>query len=156
MRPESNESHVERTVRFLELLRAWVEPRQDVRALAVVGSVARGEARPDSDVDVVLLTTDPARYLESVEWVSDLGTARRVELESYGRVTSVRAVYDDGIEVEFAIAASDWASAPFDAGTVEVARNGIVVLLDRDGHASVLAGAFGPSKPRSQRKPLGG
>jgi predicted nucleotidyltransferase len=134
---------VERTARFLEQLRAWTEPREDVRALIVVGSVARGDARPDSDVDVVLLTTHPARYLENVQWVSDFGAAPRVELEYYGKVTSVRAAYGDGLEVEFAIAAADWASAPLDAGTEAVARDGIVVLLDRDGAATALAGALG-------------
>jgi predicted nucleotidyltransferase len=62
------------TADFLERLRGWVEPRQDVRALAIVGSVARGDARPDSDLDVVLLTTDPAQYLKSTDWVSVFGT----------------------------------------------------------------------------------
>jgi predicted nucleotidyltransferase len=100
---QSETSHVERTVNFL----------QRVRALIVVGSVARGEARPDSDVDVVLLTTDPARYLENVDWVTEFGAAERVELEKYGKVTSVRATYRDSLEVEFAVSAVDWASAPF-------------------------------------------
>jgi predicted nucleotidyltransferase len=143
-----------RTADFLERLRAWIEPRDDVRALMIVGSVARGDARPDSDVDVVLLTTHPARYLESVDWVSEFGAAQRVEQENYGKVTSVRAAYGDGLEVEFAVAAADWASAPFDSGTEAVARNGIVVLLDRDGHATALAAAFGPSNPRLQRTAL--
>ncbi|WP_210730372.1 nucleotidyltransferase domain-containing protein [Streptomyces sp. S816] len=31
--------------------------------LLLVGSYARGAARPDSDVDIVLLKADPARYL---------------------------------------------------------------------------------------------
>ena len=50
--------HLQRTPHFLERLRRWVEPRPDVRALVVVGSVARGNAQSDSDIDVVLLTTD--------------------------------------------------------------------------------------------------
>ena len=132
--------HVERTARFLEHLQAWIAPREDVRALVVVGSVARGDARPDSDVDIVMLTTRPARYLERVEWVAEFGAARRVELEHYGKVTSVRAAYDEGLEVEFTIAAADWVSAPLDPGTEAVARDGIVVLLDRDGDATALAG----------------
>jgi predicted nucleotidyltransferase len=142
---------VERAAGFLEHLRAWVEPREDVRALMVVGSVARGDARPDSDVDVVLLTNDPARYLENTEWVSDFGAAQGVELERYGRVTSVRAGFDNGLEVEFAIAAADWASTPLDPGTEAVARDGIVVLLDRDGDATALAGACGPSNQPLER-----
>jgi hypothetical protein len=75
-------------------------------------------------------------------------------LEHYGKVTSVRAHYGNGLEVEFTIAAADWASAPFDSEAEEVARNGIVVLLDRDGHAIGLADACNPSNPRLQRTAL--
>ncbi|MFJ6663069.1 nucleotidyltransferase domain-containing protein [Streptomyces sp. NPDC091383] len=37
--------------------------REDVVGLLLVGSCARGAERPDSDVDVVLLTAGPAPYL---------------------------------------------------------------------------------------------
>jgi predicted nucleotidyltransferase len=137
----SKAPHVERAAGFLDRLKAWVEPREDVRALLVVGSVARGDARPGSDVDVVLLTNDPMRYVENIEWVSEFGSAQLVEREHYGKVTSVRATYGDGLEVEFAFAARDWASIPLDPGTEAVARDGIFVLLDRDGDATALAGA---------------
>jgi hypothetical protein len=121
----------------------------DVRVLAIVGSVARGEARLDSDVDVVLVVADPGRYLQHTSWVSDLGEAGKVALEAYGKVTSVRVLYAGGLEVEFAIAAADWVSAPFDPGTVEVARRGMMVLLDRDGHARALE-AFVSGNAESQ------
>ena len=134
-------THLEKTARFLDRLRRWVEPRHDLRALLVVGSAARGDAGAESDVDVVLLATQPGRYVENVDWVSELGVPESVAPEVYGNVTSVRAAYDNGLEVEYAIAAADWASEPFDAGTLEVARNGMVILLDRDGHAARLAAA---------------
>jgi predicted nucleotidyltransferase len=145
MTNQANTPHAQKTAALLERLRTWVEPRDDVRALMVVGSVARGEARPDSDVDVVLLTTHPARYLDNLGWSSDLGAVQRVELEYYGAVTSIRAEYRDGLEAEFAIAASDWAATAVDPGTEAVAPGGIAVLLDRDGDATALASAFGPS-----------
>lgn len=59
---------------------------------------------------------------------------------------SVRALYDDGLEVEFVIAPPDWASTPLDPGSETVARGGIVVLLDRDGEATALACACSPSR----------
>lgn len=142
MTREQTAPQAERTADFLERLRAWSEPREDVRAMVIVGSVARGDARPDSDIDVVLLVSRPARYLDDVEWISEFGRARRVGLEHYGAVTSVRAVYENDLEVEFVIAAADWASTPLDPGTEAVARGGIVVLMDRDGHATALAGSF--------------
>jgi hypothetical protein len=112
-----------------------------VRALVLVGSVARGDARPDSDVDLVFLTTDPQRYIQRSDWVLELGPAEIQAPEHYGRVVSIRAFYSNGLEVEFAIAAADWASAPIDKGTQAVVRRGMRVLRDRDGHATALAAA---------------
>ena len=142
-RPQTR--HVERTGAFLGRVREWVQAQEDVRALTLVGSVARGDARPDSDVDLVLLVTDKARYLESLKWLSDLGTVESIKLENYGKVTSVRATYGDGLEVEFGVAPADWASIPLDSGTEEVARHGLVVVLDRDGDVTELANALSPS-----------
>jgi predicted nucleotidyltransferase len=129
-----------------------------VRAIVVVGSVARGDARPDSDIDVVLLTSDPARYLEDSRWISDFGSVHRVEFEDYGKVTSVRVVYGRDLEVEFGIAAADWAVTPLDPGTEAVARNGIITLMDRDGDATALADRLGSSSAslrQSGREPRG-
>jgi predicted nucleotidyltransferase len=50
---------------FLVELRQWAAERCDILALAVIGSHARGTARPDSDVDVVIIVDDPAKYWES-------------------------------------------------------------------------------------------
>jgi predicted nucleotidyltransferase len=63
----------EQPQQLLARLRAWTEAREDVRALILVGSVARGDARPDSDIDILLLAMHPAAYLESVDWVSEFG-----------------------------------------------------------------------------------
>ena len=92
-------------------------------------------------MDVVLLAQDPGMYVDETTWVGAFGLATAVDLERYGCVTSVRVFYNDGLEVEFAFAPADWASAPLDPGTAEVARGGVVVLLDRDGHATALAPA---------------
>jgi hypothetical protein len=47
-------------------------------------------------------------------------------------VTSVRAWYVDGTEVEFGLATVEWATSP-DQGTRRVVKDGLRVLLDRDG-----------------------
>ncbi len=48
-------------------LRAFFEAREDLAAVYLFGSVARGEARPKSDVDIALLFAhDPPRTLESL------------------------------------------------------------------------------------------
>ncbi|PWU17193.1 MAG: hypothetical protein C5B48_16295 [Candidatus Rokuibacteriota bacterium] len=132
--------------KFLERLRRWADAREEIRAVVVVGSFARGEARPDSDVDVVLLASEPSVYISDTTWVSTFGSAKAISCERYGRVTAVRVFYGGGLEVEFGIAPADWASAPVDPGTEEVSRHRILVLLDRDGDVTALrSGATGPT-----------
>jgi predicted nucleotidyltransferase len=50
--------------RLLRELREWAESDEAVAAVGLMGSHARGDARPDSDVDLVVLSSSPARLLE--------------------------------------------------------------------------------------------
>ena len=54
-------------------LREWAERRPDVLAVGLAGSWARGDARMDSDVDLMLVTEEPRPYLEKDAWVRELG-----------------------------------------------------------------------------------
>jgi len=134
---------------LLDHLRRWAETRNDVRALALVGSHARGEARPDSDVDVVVLSTDPAALLESTDWIGVFGNVRSVAREDWGRLQSLRAIYADGMEVEFGIAPTDWANVSPDPGTASVLRAGCRILLDRD---DLLSSCLGELDPGSKKR----
>lgn len=117
---------------LIEIVQKWAERRDDIRALALVGSHARGDARSDSDIDLVLLCSDPARYVRQMDWVSTFEEVVRSSLEDWGKVQSVRALYRSGTEVEFGITGLDWAAIPPDRGTSDVLRNGSSILLDRD------------------------
>ena len=62
---------------LLERLIAWARSRSDIRGVAVIGSRARALDHPAdqwSDVDILLTTTDPGRYLTTINW---LGMAER-------------------------------------------------------------------------------
>ncbi|HXS00862.1 MAG TPA: nucleotidyltransferase domain-containing protein [Pyrinomonadaceae bacterium] len=119
-----------------ELVKAvalWAENHVDIVSVALVGSHARGNARVDSDVDLVIQCASPARYLGDLSWISEFGVAKDVSVEDYGVVQSVRVFYEDGPEVEYGITSSEWATLPLDEGTLKVLRDGVKVLLDRDG-----------------------
>jgi hypothetical protein len=120
--------------------------RSDVVAVALVGSWARGSARPDSDVDLVVLTTEGARYLEHDDWIAGLGAQRLVLTRSWGPLTERRVVMPSGLEVEVGIAAPSWAAVdPVDAGTQQVVTDGVRVLYDPAGLlATLLATAVRP------------
>jgi predicted nucleotidyltransferase len=61
---------------FLARVCAWSLQRPDVVAVALVGSWACGHPEMDSDVDLVVLTTDKPAYLREESWVAELGGTR--------------------------------------------------------------------------------
>ena len=56
---------------FLDSAAQWAREREDVAALVLVGSWARGTNRPDSDIDLVILTE------KQMDYVGDHGFAAR-------------------------------------------------------------------------------
>jgi len=123
----------------MEAVQAWAAVRPDVLGVALVGSHAREAAKPDSDVDLVIVCESPSAYLENEDWIKAFGAPERTAREDWGRVTSVRVWYADGLEVEFGIADRGWGSAPLEDGTRGVIENGCVVLYDRGGAFSGIA-----------------
>jgi len=118
--------------KFLASATAWAARQPAVKALALVGSHARGTARPDSDVDLLILGEGAAELVHHVEWTSRFGEVTRSTVEDWARVKSIRVWYADGLEVEFGVTTPDWALEP-DEGTWGVVRDGLRVLLDHDG-----------------------
>ncbi len=102
--------------------------------MALVGSWARGTAPPDSDVDLVLVVSDPAIYLTDDTWLANFGAVRRIEREDWGLVQSRQVFYAGGPEVGFGLTARRWTAIdPVDEGTAQVVADGVRVLLNRDG-----------------------
>jgi predicted nucleotidyltransferase len=116
---------------FLNMFVDWASEQPDVQGVAVVGSYARDEARDDSDVDFVILTDQPEKYLEDILWIEQFGRVEKHQIEDYGKLASLRVWYQNGVEVEYGITTPDWAAIPLDAGTQEVMRGGIKVLFER-------------------------
>src|SRR5512138_1534227 len=117
---------------FIHQFTVWVQSQPDVRAAALVGSYARRQARPDSDVDLVLICSRAADYLADLSWTLQFGEVREHQVEDYGKVISIRAWYEDGLEVEYGITDEDWAASPLDEGTRRVISDGMVVLYEQD------------------------
>ncbi len=130
--------------RFLGDAAAWAGAEPRVAALLLVGSHARGTARPDSDVDLVVVCaseSDRERLLSHPEAFARFGRILGSGIEDYGACTSLRATYDGGLEVEFGFVAPPWIlSEPMDAGTRRVLADGFRLLFDRNGWGSRLAG----------------
>jgi predicted nucleotidyltransferase len=120
----------EQVDRLLRQVVGWAAAQDQVRAVLLVGSYARGDAGDDSDLDLVLLVDDPRPFIRSQGWSAAFGQVERLKTERWGKATSVRAWYAGGLEVEFAFASSDWARPPLDPGTSRVLEDGFRPLYD--------------------------
>ena len=134
-----------RTRLLLEGVRAWAADRPDVVAVALVGSWARGAARPDSDIDLVIVTHDVAGFFAFPGWLVHFGEPTdRIE-ETYGVLRALRVWYTDGPEVEFGVVPPAWcATDPVDPGTARVVLDGLVAFHDPDGLLARLVAAVAP------------
>jgi aminoglycoside 6-adenylyltransferase len=120
---------------------AWAQTRDDLRAILMLGSRARAERPADewSDLDLVLVTTDPRLYLNDTAWLEHLGhpllTFR--EQTGTGEGTERRTLFEGGLDVDFVPIPVELmrqiASGMWPADVVATIRRGMRVLLDKDG-----------------------
>ena len=73
---------------LIEKVAGWSKRDDRVIAAGICGSHARGEARPDSDIDFCILTSDPDSLLEDRSWITGFGSDARVAgaVEDYNLV----------------------------------------------------------------------
>ena len=132
---------------LLATLRGWAQGRPDVVAVGLAGSWAHGNARMDSDVDVVLLTEDRTLYLEDDAWVYEVGGVRLVWTRGWGPMTERRFALPSGLEVELGVAPPSWAATdPVDEGTRRVVADGVSIVYDPKGVLARLLDACGWSE----------
>ena len=117
---------------LIDAVTLWWRSCPGARGAALVGSHARGEARPNSDIDFVLLCQTPLDYLEDTSWVRRFGEPDAMRRETWGDVESLRVWYPD-FEVEYGLTSLAWASDSRDPGVQQVIRQGIHILYDEDG-----------------------
>ena len=121
--------------RVLAPVAAWARSRSDILGLALVGSRAQGAARPDSDIDLILLVVEPASFrgdswLDEIPWED----ARAIGWHDadYGKAWSRHVRLERPFEIEFTFCRGSWAATnPVDEGTAGVVSKGCRVLLDK-------------------------
>ncbi|MDK0523879.1 nucleotidyltransferase domain-containing protein [Streptomyces sp. ML-6] len=129
---------VAETEKIIDRITQWAAGRHDVVGLLLVGSCARNAARPDSDIDLVLLTTDESRYSDHA-WADELALGKLVRTRSWGPLGERRFAAASGLEVELNIGSPDWAlTNPVDPGTRRVVTDGARPLHDPDAVLAAL------------------
>jgi predicted nucleotidyltransferase len=112
-------------------IQEWFQHQSDVGGILLVGSHARGDARRNSDIDLLILVQNISSWINHTDWARKFGEPKEIEVEDWGQVQSVRVFYDNQEEVEFSFALSSWTNtSPIDEGTRSVIKGGAMVLFD--------------------------
>jgi uncharacterized protein len=118
---------------------AWALAHEDIRAMALLGSWARGNPHQGSDVDLLLLSERAYEYRRRRNWFTEIdfeGVGHRVlstEKVSYGVVWSLHVTLVPMGKVELTFARCSWARIdPVDVGTRSVVRDAFRVIFDKD------------------------
>jgi aminoglycoside 6-adenylyltransferase len=138
----------------------WAQGQQDVRGLLKVGSRARTRAPADSlsDLDLVIITTNPNRYLTETAWFEYLGEVLLTFIEetAVGQGFERRVLYRGSLDVDFSIVPDDTfrqlIASGFPIAVQDIFRRGFRVLIDKDKMLEKLAVVpeGTPSPPASQ------
>jgi predicted nucleotidyltransferase len=135
----------------------WAKTRDDIRAMALVGSWARGHPRSGSDLDLLLLSERPTAYRRRRRWLREIDfpaagfRPRSSAGAGYGAVWSLHVHLRPVADVELTFAGCTWANtAPIDDGTRSVVTNGFRIITDRDGMLARLVDAV-PVKDSDDR-----
>ena len=134
--------------RVLTAFAAWAPSRADVLGVALVGSWAHGTARPDSDVDVVVVSSDPERRAAAGDWPTDLRAAPVLRRRRWGVLIETRLGLPDGLQVEVGVVPESWTRTdPPDPGTARVVSDGMRIVYDPSGRLAALVAAAAAVRP---------
>jgi aminoglycoside 6-adenylyltransferase len=126
--------------RIVERFVSWAGTQEDIRAAFIVGSRARTEHPADelSDLDLVVITTNPDRLLLDAGWLEQIGSPRLtfIEKQAVGGGLERRVLFEDALDVDFAIISYDalreMESGGWPPEISSVLARGFRLILDKD------------------------
>lgn len=134
MRAPPPTGRAEDVERLLMTVADCARQRADIEAVALAGSWARGDPHADSDVDLVVITSDVLAYVEDSDWIDVFPGAAVMNTRSWGSLTERRLALPSGLELDIGFTTSAWASIdPVDPGTARVVGGGFRIVHDQKG-----------------------
>lgn len=131
---------------------SWAETQADIRAAAVVGSHARTDRPADawSDLDLVVIVTDPHRYVSTTDWLAHIAVPHLTFLEptAVGNLTERRVLFDGARDVDFIFVPTavvkDVLRQGLDDGVALLFQRGVNLLFDKDDDFRALLSTVPP------------
>ena len=140
----------------------WAQGEGGIRAALMIGSRARADHPADqwADLDLIVVAADPGPYLASSAWLSAIAVPwlTFIETSGDGRVLERRALFEGGLDVDFAFLPLEMARQMAQFGlppdVADMFRRGARLLLDKDDlFASIMDLAGAPLPPVSPPSP---
>lgn len=116
---------------FFNELKEYARNTSHIESIIIVGSYARGTNKENSDLDIVIITSNKSGMLAKQGFIQEFGEVYKQQIEYYGACTSIRVWYKDRKEVEFGIVEPSWISMPLDTGTHQVLSDGYKIIIDK-------------------------
>jgi len=127
----------------------WAIERDDICAMAMLGSWVRGNPRSDSDLDLLLLSELAPNYQPCRTWLTEIDFqkagfwVRSNESAVYGVVWSHDVHLLPAADLELTFGKCSWASTePVDSGTRVVVEDAFRIIFDKDGILAKLVDAI--------------
>ncbi len=116
---------------FFDKLKEYARNTSHIESIIIVGSYVKGTNRENSDLDIVIITSNKTGMISSQDFIHNFGDVYKQQTEYYGACTSIRVWYKDGKEVEFGLVEPSWILTPLDAGTYQVLSDGYKLVIDK-------------------------
>ena len=116
---------------FFAALKEYARSNSHIESVIIVGSYAKETNKKDSDLDLVIITSNKSEMVLNQDFTQEFGEIDKQQTEYYGACTSIRVWYKNGKEIEFGIVEPSWISTPLDAGTYQVLSDGYKIIIDK-------------------------
>ena len=119
----------------------WAQEQADVHVAYVAGSRARIDHGADeySDMDIQMYVDDPKRYLNSKDWIENLGKLNTAIPFESGAGLEWLSLFEGGFQVDFVITSyANYQTELAKNEPLDWFRRGARVLLDKTGEAQRL------------------
>lgn len=146
---------------LIERITKLAEDSPDIDAMMIIGSRARTGQSADewSDLDVIIITSDPERYLSKTDWLSRIGKPLLTFLEptAVGGQMERRVLFEGMLDADFSIipqkVAQQLLQDSIPPQILEVFNRGVRVLVDKSGEAAKMLSRISSIKSSIPRPP---